>query len=67
MSNKIKNIAAFLIKGNSLTVMDCFNLFQTYELRKIVCVLKSQGFKIESEWQTNINTKTKYKKYYLVN
>lgn len=67
MNNKIKNIEEFFMTGNSLTVMDCFILFKTYELRKIVCVLKSKGMKIQSEWQTNHVTKSKFKKYYLSN
>jgi hypothetical protein len=67
MRNKIKNIEGFFMTGNSLTVLDCFNLFQTFELRKIVCVLKAKGLNIKSEWQSNIQTKTRYKKYYLSN
>jgi len=53
--------------GQPLTVLDCFNLFKTFELRKIVCVLKTKGLKIESEWLTNYQTKSRYKKYYLIN
>ena len=67
MSNKIKNIESFLLTGKALTVLDCFNLFQTFELRKVVCVLKSRGMEIKSEWQVNDQTKTRYKKYYLSN
>jgi len=52
--------------GNSLTVLDCFNLFKTFELRKIVCVLKSRGLKINSIWMENLETKSKYKKYFLI-
>lgn len=67
MNTKIKNIESYLLTNQALTVLDCFNLFQTFELRKIVCVLKSRGMKIKSEWQVNDQTKTRYKKYYLSN
>lgn len=67
MNHKINQIEEFLMTGQSLTVLDCFNLFKTFELRKIVCILKAKGLKIESEWITNYNTKTRYKKYYLIN
>jgi hypothetical protein len=67
MNHKINHVQEFFMSGKSLTVLDCFNLFKTSELRKIVCVLKSKGLKINSEWQTNYQTKSRYKKYYLIN
>ena len=67
MNNKINQVEAFLMTGQPLTVLDCFNLYRTFELRKIVCVLKAKGLKIESEWMSNIQMKTRYKKYYLIN
>ena len=51
--------------GYPLTVLDCFNEFKTFELRKIVCVLKSRGLNIKSIWQENTETKTRYKMYFL--
>jgi hypothetical protein len=67
MNYKINHVKEFFMTGKSLTVLDCFNLFKTSELRKIVCVLKSKGLRIESQWILNENTKTRYKKYYLIN
>ena len=67
MNHKINQVEAFLLTGQALTVLDCFNLFRTFELRKIVCRLKDKGLKIGSEWQTNLETKSRYKKYYLIN
>ena len=67
MEKKIEQVENYLMTGNPLTVLDCFNLFKTFELRKIVCRLKSKGLNIKSEWQTNYNTKTRFKKYYLIN
>lgn len=67
MNHKINQVEAFLMTGRSLTVLDCFTMFKTFELRKIVCVLRNKGLKINSEWQVNLQTKSRYKKYYLVN
>lgn len=67
MNYKINQVEAFLMTGQPLTVLDCFNLFKTFELRKIVCVLKAKGLKIDSEWMVNYQTKIRYKKYYLIN
>jgi hypothetical protein len=67
MNHKINQVEEFFMTGQPLTVFDCFNLFKTFELRKIVCVLKTKGLKIESEWMTNYQTKSRYKKYYLIN
>jgi len=66
MNTKISKVQAYFMTGNSLTVLDCFNLFKTFELRKIVCVLKSRGLKINSIWMENLETKSKYKKYFLI-
>ncbi len=65
MNHKINQIENFLMTGQALTVLDCFKLFKTFELRKVVCVLKGKGLNIQSEWMTNYDTKTRYKKYYL--
>ncbi len=67
MEQKINQVQAYLMTGRPLTVLECFNLFHTFELRKMVCVLKSKGLKIDSQWQVNMSTKSRYKKYYLVN
>jgi hypothetical protein len=67
MNHKINQVEAFLMTGQPLTVLDCFTMFKTFELRKIVCLLKDKGHNIESEWQTNYQTKSRYKKYYLIN
>ena len=67
MNYKIKQVEEFLVTGQPLTVLDCFNLFKTFELRKIVCVLKTRGLNIESQWQINYQTGSRYKKYYLIN
>lgn len=67
MNRKIELVESYLMSGKPLTVLTCFNLFGTFELRKIVCRLKDKGIKIDSEWQINFNTKTRYKKYYLSN
>ena len=67
MNCKIKQVEEFLGTGQPLTVLDCFNLFKTFELRKIVCVLKTRGLNIESQWQINYQTGSRYKKYYLIN
>ena len=67
MNCKIKQVEEFLGTGQPLTVLDCFNLFKTFELRKIVCVLKTRGLNIESLWQINYQTGSRYKKYYLIN
>lgn len=67
MDRKIQLVESYLMSGKPLTVLTCFNLFGTFELRKIVCVLKERGVKIDSEWQMNYNTKTRFKKYYLNN
>ena len=67
MNCKIKQVEEFLGTGQPLTVLDCFNLFKTFELRKIVCVLKTKGLNIESQWQINYQTGSRYKKYYLIN
>ena len=67
MNCKIKQVEEFLGTGQPLTVLDCFNLFKTFELRKIVCVLKTRGLNIESQWQTNYQTGSRDKKYYLIN
>ena len=67
MNHKINQVEEFFMTGQPLTVLDCFNLFKTFELRKIVCILKTKGLKIESEWMTNYQTKSRYKKYYLIN
>jgi hypothetical protein len=66
MNTKINKVQAYFMTGNSLTVLDCFNLFKTFELRKIVCVLKSRGLKINSIWMENLETKSRYKKYFLI-
>jgi len=52
--------------GQPLTVLDCFNLFKTFELRKIVCVLKARGLNIGCEWLTNYDTGSRYKRYFLI-
>jgi hypothetical protein len=65
MNCKIKQVEEFLGTGQPLTVLDCFNLFKTFELRKIVCVLKTRGLNIESQWQENQETKSRYKMYFL--
>lgn len=67
MNHKINQVEEFLMTGQPLTVLDCFNMFKTFELRKIVCQLKNKGLNIGSEWQVNLNTKSRYKKYYLIN
>lgn len=67
MEHKINQVEAFLMTGRPLTVLDCFTMFKTFELRKIVCVLRNKGLKINSEWQVNLKTKSRYKKYYLIN
>jgi hypothetical protein len=67
MNYKINQVEAFLMTGQPLTVLDCFNMFKTFELRKIVCQLKNKGHNIASEWQTNYQTNSRYKKYYLIN
>ena len=67
MEKKIEQVENYLMTGNPLTVLDCFKMFNTFELRKIVCILKSKGLKINSEWQTNYQTKSRFKKYYLIN
>ena len=67
MNCKIKQVEEFLVTGQPLTVLDCFNLFKTFELRKIVCVLKTRGLNIESQWQINYQTGSRYKKYSLIN
>lgn len=66
MNCKIKQVEEFLGTGQPLTVLDCFNSFKTFELRKIVCVLKTRGLNIESQWQINYQTGSRYKKYYII-
>ena len=65
MNTKISRVQAHFMTGNPLTVLDCFNLYKTFELRKIVCVLKSRGLNIWSVWLHNHETKSRYKKYFL--
>jgi hypothetical protein len=67
MNHKINQVEAFLMTGQPLTVLDCFNMFKTFELRKIVCRLKNRGLNIKSKWMSNDSTGTRYKKYYLIN
>jgi hypothetical protein len=52
--------------GQPLTVLDCYNLYKTFELRKIVCVLKERGLNIGSQWLVNYDTGSRYKKYFLI-
>ncbi len=66
MTKKINQVEAFLMTGQPLTVLDCFNLYKTFELRKIVCVLKDRGLKIGCEWLVNHDTGSRYKKYFLI-
>jgi hypothetical protein len=66
MTKKINQVEAFLMTGQPLTVLDCFNLFKTFELRKIVCVLKARGLNIGCEWLTNYDTGSRYKRYFLI-
>jgi len=65
MNTKISRVQAYFMTGYPLTVLDCFNDFKTFELRKIVCVLKSRGLNIKSIWQENTETKSRYKMYFL--
>jgi hypothetical protein len=66
MTKKINQVEAFLMTGQPLTVLDCYNLYKTFELRKIVCVLKDRGLKIGSQWLVNYDTGSRYKKYFLI-
>ena len=66
MTKKINQVEAFLMTGQPLTVLDCYNLYKTFELRKIVCVLKDRGLNIGSQWLVNYDTGSRYKKYFLI-
>lgn len=57
-----KSVAAYLKEGKSLTVLECWVLFKTTELRRIVSRLKREGMAIVAAWEYGPN-KAKYKRY----
>lgn len=58
-------IQAYLIKGKSLTVLECIKKFHTTELRKTICRLKNKGMNISSDWIME-DGKKRFKRYFIV-
>ena len=54
-----------LLNGQKLTVLGTVRRFNTVELRKRISELRREGFHIKDEWETNKQTKSKYKVYYV--
>jgi len=64
MQSLEKQISQHFKEGNSLTVVETLQLFQTIELRKIVSTLRRQGMEIKDEWMESSKGK-RYKRYFL--
>lgn len=60
-----KIIREHLEQGNQLTVLSCFKLCCTNELRHFVSELKNEGMEIKSHWTTNTEGNKHFKVYYL--
>lgn len=62
--NSLKTkIRAYFEQGGKLTVLGCFKLFSTNELRHFVAALRKEGIPIKGDWQKTGDKK--YKVYYL--
>lgn len=60
-----KSIMEHLQSGNPLTVMSCFKLLYTNELRHFISELKNDGLDIKSHWEYSADKRKKWKKYYI--
>ena len=54
-----------LLNGEKLTVLGAISKFKTVELRKRLSELRREGFHIQDKWETNKQTKSKYKTYFI--
>jgi hypothetical protein len=62
VNNPQKSVAEHLKNGNSLTVMECWQLYHTTELRRIISRLKREGMQITGAWEKGPQN-AKYKRY----
>lgn len=62
MNNPQKAVADYLKTGKSLTVLECWQLFKTTELRRIISRLKQEGMAIIAQWEKGPQNE-KYKRY----
>ena len=65
MSKKTKVLEA-LLQRKYITARDGYSL-GTNDVRKNISILRNKGHKIADEWTVNPHTKTRYKKYFIIN
>jgi hypothetical protein len=62
MSNPQTSVKQHLKNGGTLTVLECWSLYHTTELRRIISRLKREGMQIVASWEQGPE-KAKYKRY----
>lgn len=70
MSNEVlttkDQLRNWLNAGNTITVLEATIILRTVDLRQYITQLRREGLPITDEWQTNEQTKKRFKKYWLV-
>lgn len=57
-------ILEYLLRGNSLTTLDCWRLFHTSELRHYIARIRKRGYDVKDEWLKTDNGEH-IKKYWI--
>jgi hypothetical protein len=60
---KQHRVLALLESGRSITVGECYYLYHTHDLRRIISRLRTAGYPITDEYETSPDGKETYKRY----
>ena len=63
MIQKQQQVLNLLKAGRTITVGECYHLFRTHDLRRIISRLKKEGHQIHGEYETSPDGKETYKRY----
>ena len=64
-TDKQKFVLSHLKAGRSITVKECYFLYHTFDLRRIISRLKQEGHDIEGKFETSPDGSETYKRYHL--
>jgi hypothetical protein len=64
-AQKQRQVLALLKAGRSITVGECYYLFHTHDLRRIISRIKTAGYPIIDEYETSPDGKEKYKRFWM--
>ena len=63
--NQQQQILEYLEKNKTITSRECFFKLDITDLQHAIMLLRKEGYQITDKWETNPNTKKRYKVYRL--